>query len=119
MNPATCDERRRFYDVIVDADVRQGAIVRDRMVPGLMDAERGLAGGLLFGVTSLLLLEERFARHLDAWSRDYTSLVPWGTRLRMQVPKSSPCAARSSSELPHRGDHSEIASAAGTAEVRV
>jgi len=81
---------RRFYDVHVDADVRHSAIARDRMVPGLMEAEPDLAGDLLFGAASVLMLEERFARHLlDAWSQDRTSLVPWGMHLRMPVPHDS------------------------------
>jgi hypothetical protein len=113
-------EGRRFYDVHVDADVRHGAIARDRMVPGLMEAEPDLAGDLLFGAASVLMLEERFARHLlDAWSHACTSLVPWGTHFPMPVPHSSPGASQLSSELPHRGDLSEVASVAGAVEVRV
>ena len=114
-------EGRRFYDVHVDADTRHGAIARDRMVPGLMEAEPELAGDLLFGAASVLMLEERFARHLlDAWSKDCTSLVPWGMHLRMPVPHSSPRASCPSREPCRRGgDDAEHGSAIGALEVRV
>ena len=113
-------EGRRFYDVHVDADTRHGAIARDRMVPGLMEAEPDLAGDLLFGAASVLLLEERFARHLlNAWSLDRTSLIPWGMRLRMPVPHSSPRASRSGREPSHRGDDdAKLGSVVGAVEVR-
>ena len=113
-------EGRRFYDVHVDADTRHGAIARDRMVPGLIEAEPDLAGDLLFGAASVLMLEERFARHLlESWSHNCTSLIPWGMHLRMPVPRSSSCGALSRSE-PARGDvDPELVSAARAIEVRV
>ena len=106
-------EGRRFYDVHVDADTRHGAIARDRMVPGMMATDPELAGDLLFGAASVLLLEERFARHLlEAWALDYTSLNPWGRHVRMSVPHASP-QARLSRE-PHAGsDDAEFGSIAG------
>ena len=70
-------EARRFYDVHVTADKRHGEIARDRMVTGLIRAEPELAHDLLFGVAALLMLEERFSKHLlDAWANDRSSLVP-------------------------------------------
>jgi hypothetical protein len=59
-------EGRRFYDVHVAADARHGAIARDRMVAGLIEAEPHLRHDLLFGAAAVLLIEERFARHLLA-----------------------------------------------------
>lgn len=71
---------RRFYDVHVNADKRHGAIARDRMVTGLIRAEPDLAPDLFFGVATLMMLEERFSKHLlDAWASDRSSLVPWGS----------------------------------------
>ena len=72
-------EGRRFYDVHVTADKLHAKIARDRMVTGLIRAEPDLAPDLLFGVATLMMLEERFAKHLlDAWADNRTSLVPWG-----------------------------------------
>jgi hypothetical protein len=69
-------EGRRFYDVHVTADQRHGLIARDRMVAGLIRAEPGLSADLLFGVAALLMLEQRFAKHLlNAWASDRSSLV--------------------------------------------
>jgi hypothetical protein len=68
-------EGRRFYDVHVTADQRHGLIARDRMVAGLIRAEPGLSADLLFGVAALLMLEQRFAKHLlGAWAGDRSSL---------------------------------------------
>jgi len=78
---------RRFYDAHVTADARHGEIAHTRMVPALVGADPRCAGDLLFGAACVLMLEERFSRHLlDAWSRAQTSLVPWGVPLRTAVP---------------------------------
>lgn len=71
-------EGRRFYDVHVTADKRHGEIARDRMATGLIRAEPELAPDLFFGVSTLLMLENRFSTHLlDAWADGRSSLVPW------------------------------------------
>jgi hypothetical protein len=75
-------EGRRFYDVHVAADARHGAIARDRMVAGLIETEPDLGQDLLFGAAAVLLVEDRFARHLlDAWSTGRSSLIPPGMDL--------------------------------------
>ncbi len=72
-------EGRRFYDVHVTIDLEHGDIARDRMVTGLIREEPELASDLHFGVSTLLMLEQRFATHLlDAWAANRSSLVPWG-----------------------------------------
>jgi hypothetical protein len=72
-------EARRFYDVHVTANQRHGEIARDRMVTGLIRTEPELATQLIFSVTALMMLEQRFATHLlGAWSNNRTSLVFWG-----------------------------------------
>jgi hypothetical protein len=49
------------------------------MVTGLIREEPELASDLHFGVSTLLMLEQRFATHLlDAWAANRSSLVPWG-----------------------------------------
>jgi hypothetical protein len=69
-------EGRRFYDVHVEADVRHAAIALERMVAGLIEAEPYLGADLLFGAAAVLLVEERFARHLlTAWSMGRSSLI--------------------------------------------
>ncbi len=95
-------EGRRFYDVHVEADARHGPLARDRMVPTLLEDEPELAGDLLFGAASVLMLEERFARHLlDSWARDRTSLTPWGMQLDMAVPHCTRSMVRDRT-APHR-----------------
>lgn len=71
-------DARRYYDVHANADARHARIARDRLVAGLLGAEPHLEEDLLFGAAAVLLLEERFQRHLlGAWSKHRTSLIPW------------------------------------------
>jgi len=71
-------EGRRFYNVHAEIDARHAEIARDRMVAGLVSAEPLLGADLLFGASTVLLLEQRFGAHLlDAWSKNRSSLVPW------------------------------------------
>ncbi len=71
-------EGRRFYDVHVAVDALHGAIARDRMVANLVRAEPNLAADVLFGSAAVMMLEERFSRHLlSAWANGRTSLSPW------------------------------------------
>jgi hypothetical protein len=81
-------EGRRFYDVHVAADARHGVIARDRMVAGVMESEPHLRDDLLLGAAAVLLVEDRFARHLlDAWSVDRSSLVPPGMNVSLAAPR--------------------------------
>lgn len=67
---------RQFFDVHVTADERHALIARDELVAGLVDADPTLAGDLLFGASSLLMLEGRFATHLlDSWAQGQSSLL--------------------------------------------
>jgi hypothetical protein len=78
----------RFYDVHVVADARHGVIARDRMVAGIIESEPHLRDDLLFGAAAVLMVEERFARHLlDAWSVGRSSLVPPGIGLCEVAPR--------------------------------
>jgi hypothetical protein len=72
-------EGRRFYDVHVAADARHGVIALDRMVAGLINTEPHLGPDLLFGAAAVLMVEERFTRHLlNAWASANSSLVRAG-----------------------------------------
>lgn len=69
-------EGRRFFDVHVAADARHGVIALERMVASLVDIEPRLGEDLLFGAAVVVMVEERFARHLlDAWSTQRSSLI--------------------------------------------
>ena len=69
---------RRFYDVHVAVDALHGAIARDRMVANLVRVEPNLAADVLFGAAAVMMLEDRFSRHLlSAWAKGRTSLSPW------------------------------------------
>lgn len=69
-------EGRRFYEVHVTADARHATIALDRMVAGLSASDRRLDADLLFGAAAVLLIEDRFARHLlEAWTAGRTSLT--------------------------------------------
>ena len=71
-------EARRFYDVHVAADEHHALIARDRMVAGLIASEPELSDDLLFGAAAVLLVEERFSRHLlEAWANNRSSLLSW------------------------------------------
>jgi hypothetical protein len=73
-------DARRYYDVHANVDARHARIARDRLVAGLLGAEPHLEEDLLFGAASVLLLEERFQRHLlDAWTANRSSLIPFET----------------------------------------
>jgi len=72
----------RFDDVQVAGNPGDGAIARDRLVAAAVETEPHLRDDLLFGAAAVLLVEERFARHLlDAWSVGRSSLVPPGLDL--------------------------------------
>jgi Iron-containing redox enzyme len=66
---------RRFYDVHVEADeIHQHVAVND-LVGGLLEAEPGQAGAVMFGARAVALVEGAFASHLvSAWKGDRSSL---------------------------------------------
>jgi hypothetical protein len=66
---------RRFYDVHVAADAWHERIAQEELVAGLLEAEPGEAGRVIFGARALAEVERRMAtRLLDAWAVDATSL---------------------------------------------
>jgi hypothetical protein len=79
-------EGRRYYDVHANVDARHAGIARDRLVAGLLRAEPHLEADLLFGAAAVLMLEERFQRHLlQAWSKNRSSLIPWEINQRVSI----------------------------------
>lgn len=67
---------RRFYDVHVAADVHHQVVACEALAGGLAAAEPELAGDILFGARALMLVEERFTRHLlGSWEADRSSLL--------------------------------------------
>ena len=64
-----------FYDVHVVADENHQHIAVDTMVPALLEQNPEYASDVLFGASTLVLLERRFAEHvLTAWTADAGSL---------------------------------------------
>jgi hypothetical protein len=69
-------EATDFYDEHVEADAVHENIAAYDLAGGLARQEPELAQDILFGARSLLLLEDRFARHLlSAWQRGESSLL--------------------------------------------
>ena len=67
---------RRFYDVHVVADAVHEVVASERLAAGLVRAEPELAADVVFGAKAVMVIEERFARHLlDAWAQGKTSLL--------------------------------------------
>lgn len=68
-------EATDFYDEHVEADAVHENIAAYDLAGGLARQEPELAADILFGARALLLLEDRFARHLvEAWEQGRTSL---------------------------------------------
>jgi hypothetical protein len=66
---------RRFYDVHVEADAWHEQLAAGALAGGLVDLEPELAADVVFGTEALLLVEERFARHvLRCWGEGRPSL---------------------------------------------
>jgi hypothetical protein len=66
---------RRFYDVHVEADAVHEEVASSDLVGGLIEDEPHLAADVLFGAAAVLLIEDRFTRHLlDAWHAGQSSL---------------------------------------------
>jgi Iron-containing redox enzyme len=62
-------EARRFYDVHVVADEFHQDIALHQLVAGLVSHEPAMAADVLFGASSVLHVEDTFARHLlDSWA---------------------------------------------------
>lgn len=66
----------RFYDVHVDADAHHQVVATRNLAADLAAQEPYLAEAIIFGAQALMLIEERFARHLlVAWEASNTSLL--------------------------------------------
>jgi hypothetical protein len=66
----------RFYEVHVEADVHHQVVANQALAAGLAAAEPSVARDILFGARALMLVEDRFARHLlDAWAAGGSSLL--------------------------------------------
>lgn len=70
-------DARAFYEVHVDADAHHEVVALRDMASGLAWAEPGLTADILFGARAMMLVEERFARHLlESWDGGTSSLLP-------------------------------------------
>ena len=68
---------QHFYEVHVQADEHHGALAADRLVGGDPEADGMDRAEMLFGAAALLVVEDRFARHLlHAWAHERSSLRP-------------------------------------------
>jgi hypothetical protein len=76
-----------FFDEHVEADAVHEAIAAHDLAGGLARLEPELAGDIVFGARSLLMLEARFARAiLQAWDAGCSSLlVPLGIDARYEL----------------------------------
>ncbi len=69
-------EAQRFYDVHVDIDAHHEVVALGSLAGGLASAEPELAADIAYGARAVMLVEERFARHLlDSWAAGRTSLL--------------------------------------------
>jgi Iron-containing redox enzyme len=69
-------EAERFYEVHVDADAHHQVVGLRDMAGGLACAEPELASDIVSGALAMMLVEQRFARHLlDSWNSGRTSLL--------------------------------------------
>jgi hypothetical protein len=67
---------QRFYEVHVSADEHHEVVALQEMASGLAWAEPDLTTDILFGARAMMLVEERFARHLlDSWNEGRSSLL--------------------------------------------
>ncbi|MGZ4706235.1 MAG: iron-containing redox enzyme family protein [Acidimicrobiales bacterium] len=68
---------RRFYEVHVEADEHHGALAAGVLVGGDPAADGLDPAEICFGAAAMLVVEDRFARHLlHAWAHDRSSLLP-------------------------------------------
>lgn len=69
-------EAQRFYDVHVEVDAHHEDVACRDLTAGLAAAEPAVASDIVFGAQAMMLVEERFARHLlGAWAADRSSLL--------------------------------------------
>lgn len=100
---------RWFFDVHVAADARPGVIALDRMVAALIDAEPDLRDDLLVGAAAVLIVEERFARHL---------LAAWSTRRSPPIPPDMDLAGRAGHQTLAGASSATVLPAFGSGGVR-
>ncbi|WP_235989717.1 iron-containing redox enzyme family protein [Streptomyces ureilyticus] len=66
---------RFFYSEHVEADAVHEQVLRRDVIGGLLDAEPGLLGDVVFGIQATGLLDQHMERHLlDCWREGRTSL---------------------------------------------
>jgi len=81
------EDEAQYFQTRSRIDALNALIARNRLVGALVHAEPEVAGDVLFGARSHLLLEERQSDNvLSAWSRGNSSLVPWGATSLGGVP---------------------------------
>ena len=67
---------QEFYDVHVTADAHHEVVAFQDMAGGLARTEPELTGDIVFGARAMMLVEERFARHLlESWDAGRSSLL--------------------------------------------
>ena len=72
---------RRFYEVHIEADEHHGDLAASVLVGGDPMSDGLDPAEICFGAAAMLVVEDRFARHLlHAWSHDRTSLLPDANR---------------------------------------
>jgi len=70
---------QEFYAVHVAADAHHEVVALREMADGLARDEPDLATDIVFGARAMMVVEERFARHLlDSWDAGTSSLLPGG-----------------------------------------
>ncbi len=70
-------DAQSFYEVHVTADAHHEVVALEDMASGLARAEPDLGDDIVFGARAMMLVEERFARHLiESWDGGRSSLLP-------------------------------------------
>jgi hypothetical protein len=81
------EDEAQYFQTRSRIDALNALIARNRLVGALVHAEPEVAGDVLFGARSHLLLEERQSDNvLSAWSQGNSSLLPWGATSLGEVP---------------------------------
>jgi hypothetical protein len=82
----------RHFETRSRNDALHSLVARNRLIPSFLDTNASSATDILFGACSQLEIEANFNRYvLQAWSKNYSSLVPWG--------------APPHGGVPHEGNH--------------
>lgn len=77
----------RYFDARATSDAIHAFIARNQMVTGLIETDPLGTDEVVFGASTYLALEDHFARYvLAAWSKQHSSLLPWGAAPHGGVP---------------------------------